>query len=502
MRMRSGSVSARSRRSVLLAVGVVLFCAAALTAGCADRLGRAAPQPVAEGEHDPAAWGAYYPAEYERWLATADKRPAGLSRYKRGFDGGVTFDKLSEYPFMAVLFNGWGFGVDYNEPRGHHYMLIDQQEADPSRVKAGGACLTCKSPYAQDLYAKDKAALFGATYAKAVGMLPAGAAQLGVSCIDCHDARTMEVRTRRWTVDAGLREMGTSQDKLQLNQRRTLVCGQCHCTYSVMKDGTRSVEVDFPWEGSAWGTITVENIIKDIETQKPRHEWVQNTTGMKLGFIRHPDFEFYTAGSPHVPSGVSCPDCHMPQTTVGNARIADHDPMSPLKYDKLPCLRCHAGRTDQQMRETVFAIQRANLVRLIDAGYRTATVAKLFELANRSLTATSGEPVYDEAAAHYRQAFYRVVYMGAENSVGFHNPAEGRRILTDASREAATADAILRKLLAAKGVKVPAEVDLQLLHYLNGRGVKKLHYHAEQNVADPSGQAQRTWPANLRALAR
>ena len=52
---------------------------------------------------------------------------------------------------MALLFNGWGFGVEYNEPRGHHYMLIDQLEIDPSRLKAGGVCLTCKTPYAPKL---------------------------------------------------------------------------------------------------------------------------------------------------------------------------------------------------------------------------------------------------------------------------------------------------------------------------------------------------------------
>ena len=52
---------------------------------------------------------------------------------------------------MALLFNGWGFGVEYNEIRGHYYMLIDQLEIDPSRLKAGGVCLTCKTPYAPKL---------------------------------------------------------------------------------------------------------------------------------------------------------------------------------------------------------------------------------------------------------------------------------------------------------------------------------------------------------------
>jgi len=41
-----------------------------------------------------------------------------------------------------------GVCVEYNEPRGHWYMVTDQLEIDPSRIKAGGACLTCKTPYA------------------------------------------------------------------------------------------------------------------------------------------------------------------------------------------------------------------------------------------------------------------------------------------------------------------------------------------------------------------
>ena len=115
------------------------------------------PEPVktgtiADGEIDPAKWGQVYPLEYDSWLKTKDPKPAGKSRYKKGCDTDlVVYDKLSEFPYMALLFNGWGFGIEYNEPRGHHYMLIDQFEIDPSRLKAGGVCLTCKSPYAPKL---------------------------------------------------------------------------------------------------------------------------------------------------------------------------------------------------------------------------------------------------------------------------------------------------------------------------------------------------------------
>ena len=96
------------------------------------------PVKIADGEVDPAAWGKAYPLNYDSWLGTKEPRPAGKSRYKKGFDGGKVMDKLSEFPYMGLLFNGWGFGVEYNEPRGHYHMVSDQLEIDASRLKAGG----------------------------------------------------------------------------------------------------------------------------------------------------------------------------------------------------------------------------------------------------------------------------------------------------------------------------------------------------------------------------
>ena len=40
--------------------------------------------------------------------------------------------------------------------------------------------------------------------------------------------------------------------------------------------------------------------------------------------------------------------------------------------------------------------------------------------------------MYDKAKDFYEEAFYRVTYIGAENSVGFHNPTEAQRNLGDA----------------------------------------------------------------------
>ncbi len=493
---------ARARIAIvgLAALGTALLLSGS---GCGPEQRRPAGQVVPEGEHDPAVWGALYPEQYARWQATAQPRPAGKSLYKRGFDGGVMYDKLSEFPFMPLLFNGWGFGVEYNEPRGHHYMMIDQQIIDPARVKAGGGCLTCKSPYAEDLREADHARLFSATYLEAVEMIPEHHRQLGATCIDCHDNRTMQLRVRRWTAESALEEIGLPFEQMNLAQRRLIACGQCHCTYSVMKADGASVDVDFPWEGSTWGSITVENIIDRLENDPARLEWTQSVTGFRLGFIRHPDVEFYTASSVHAAMGVACADCHMPRMRVNDRVIRDHNLMSPLKQDMKACDRCHPDGAETR-RAKVLAIQERTLAQMIDAGYRVATVAKLIERANETLDFDSSavKPTFDEAAAHFRQAFYRLNYMGAENSVGFHNPAEAARILADAAAEADAAEAMLRELLASNGVAVPAELPLELRSYLDGRGEHGLRFKREHYIPDPTGNAQARWPQNHEALLK
>ena len=120
----------------------------------------------------------------------------------------MIYDKLSEYPFMALLFNGWGFGVEYNEIRGHYYMLIDQLEIDPSRLKAGGVCLTCKTPYAPKLKKEMGVNYFKDPYLDVHAKIPAQFQQMGVTCIDCHDNKTMDLKLSRWTLIKALKDMG------------------------------------------------------------------------------------------------------------------------------------------------------------------------------------------------------------------------------------------------------------------------------------------------------
>lgn len=443
---------------------------------------------IPDGTIDPVVWGKAYPEEYERWEATEQPTPEGKSKYKRGNDGGRIYDKLSEYPFMALLFNGWGMGVEYNEPRGHMHMFPDQHTVDPSRLKAGGSCLTCKTPYAQQLAEKYGASYFSMPYKDAVNLIPPEHRDLGVTCIDCHNNRDMSLRlSRGFTLGKALQKIGVNEADLTNQDKRTLVCAQCHVTYTIPKSADmKSQDVFFPWDGSKWGNISIENIIKKLRSDKSYGEWTQAVTGFKMAFIRHPEFEMFSNGSVHWMAGASCADCHMPYIRVGSKKVSDHRVMSPLKNGLKACQQCHP-QSEEWLRNQVIAIQDRAVSQYIRSGYALATVAKLFEMTHKAQASgkTIDQNLYNQAKDYYEEGFYRNLFFGAENSLGFHNPTEAMRILGDASMYAGKAEALLRQALTKAGVDVPAKIDLELPKYLNNRGEKKLMFKPEQEIKDP-----------------
>lgn len=473
----------------ILALPVFLI-AIALWSGCAPKkVERVKTAEIADGAVDPAQWGKVYPVEYDLWKKTGEPTPAGKSRYKRGYDEGEARpDKLDEFPFLALLYNGWGFGTEYREPRGHFFMVQDQLEVDPGRIKAGGSCLTCKTPYAPVLQKQMGRDYFAKPYAEVHAKIPKEHQTLGVSCIDCHNNRDMSLKiSRGFTLGKALETIGVDEKKLTQQEMRTLVCAQCHVTYSISKDAQmKSTDVFFPWEGSTMGNITIENIIKKLRNNPPSKEWTQSVTGFRLAFIRHPEFELFSNNSVHWKAGVACSDCHMPYTKVGSRKVSDHRVMSPLKNDLKACQQCHA-ESPEWLRNQVFTIQDRTMSLFIRSGYATATVAKLFEMANRAEAGGKqiDRTLYDQAKNHYEEAFYRVIYIGAENSVGFHNPTEAMRILGDAASQAGKAEGLLRQALAKAGIAVPVKVDLELAKYVNNRGAKKLMFKPEHEIKDP-----------------
>ena len=447
------------------------------------------PVKIADGDIDPTNWGKAFPIHYDLWKKTEEPTEAGKSKYKRGFDADkIIYDKLSEFPFMALLFNGWGFGIEYNEPRGHAYMVIDQIDIDAGRVKAGGVCLTCKSPYAPKLEKELGIDYYKMPFKDALAQIPEEYRELGVACIDCHNNRDMSLTiSRGFTLNAALKDMGIDPGKLTRQEMRTIICAQCHVTYNIPKDqDMKSVGVYFPWQGSTMGNISVENIIKKIRSDQTVLEWKQNVTGYKMPFIRHPEYELFSYNSIHYKAGAACADCHMPYTKVGAYKVSNHRVTSPLKTDLRACVQCHA-ESAEWLRAQVESIQDRTVSLMIRSGYATAAVAKLLEKVHAAQIAgkTIDAILYDKAKDYYMEAFLRLNFIGAENSVGFHNPAEALRVLGDSLAFAGKSEALLRQALAKAGVDVPIKVDLELSKYLEGRGEKKLGFNPKVEIKDP-----------------
>ena len=280
----------------------------------------------------------------------------------------------------------------------------------------------------------------------------------------------------------------TEADVEIILQRAREVCAQCHVTYTMPKNAQmKTTDVLFPWSGSQWGNISVENIIATIKSDPTYKEWTQSVTGFKLGFVRHPEFEFFSKDSPHWQAGLSCADCHMPSTDAADQTISDHRIMSPLKNDLTACADCHTEEPNS-LREMVLAIQDNTATVMINTGYALAGVAKLF--LSWLITAPQQKPLQPLLSISRQKRptnrlFYRLMFIQNENSTGFHNPPEATRILNDTQKYTNTAERLLREAIITSGITIPEIVDLELDQYLYNRGDKKLNFNHDMEIVLP-----------------
>jgi nitrite reductase (cytochrome c-552) len=151
--------------------------------------------------------------------------------------------------------------------------------------------------------------------------------------------------------------------------------------------------------------------------------------------IQHPEYEMYTADSTHFRAGVACADCHMPYRRDGAAKFSTHDVQSPLLRAETACGACHTDvtyvtdrvkRLQDQVHETLIATE-------------DAIIAAIGAIKAAAADPNADATLLDEARALHREAQLRWDFVAAENSMGFHNPAEALRILaraTDLARQA------------------------------------------------------------------
>ncbi|MGD0201462.1 MAG: ammonia-forming cytochrome c nitrite reductase subunit c552 [Bryobacteraceae bacterium] len=378
---------------------------------------------ITEDTVEPAEWGRNFPREFESFQRTREMQATK-------YGGSVPFSHLERDPRLVRIFAGYAFALDYREDRGHAYSLRDQDET--RRVKERpqpGSCLQC---HASVLPAYRKAG--GGDLMRGfeiVSSLPWKEARKlvdhPIGCLECHAPATMQLRVTRPAFLIGIRALKKAQGvenydpntMASRQEMRTYVCAQCHVEYYF--PGEHKI-VAYPWARG----IRVEQI-EAYYDQIGFSDWRHAETGAAVLKAQHPDFETWSQGA-HARAGVACADCHMPFVRQGAMKVSDHHVRSPLLNVDRACLACHPW-TPEEMKARVDAIQDRHAALLSRA--EDALIALIDEI-QAARAAGAGEPALESALKLHRRAQWRVDFVNAENSMGFHAPQESARILAEA----------------------------------------------------------------------
>jgi nitrite reductase (cytochrome c-552) len=401
-------------RLVLLGVAVAVSATVLLLSNITERK-REARDPfvevvrLTENTVDPAEWGKNFPREYDGF-----KRTAEMQSTKYG--GSVPFSHLEKDPRLKRIFAGYAFALEYNEDRGHAYSLQDQDRSRRVRERPQpGSCLQCHASILPAYRRLGFEAVCAMPYAEARKLV-----DHPIACLDCHDPKTMQLRVTRPAFLTAIKALKESQGVENYDpntmashqEMRTYVCGQCHVEYYFA--GPHKI-VTYPW---ARGLK-----MDDIEAYYDAagfSDWTHAETGAPVLKAQHPEFETWSQGI-HARAGVACADCHMPYVRQGAMKISDHHIRSPLLDVERACLVCHPGSA-AEMKARAEAIQDRHAALLSRA--EDALVALIDDIQRTHATGAALEL--------QRKAQWRVDFVNAENSMGFHAPQESARILAEA----------------------------------------------------------------------
>lgn len=377
-----------------------------------------------ESSTDPTEWAKNYPREYDSYRRTAD---TDRTRY----GGSEAISKLDESPVWRRIFAGYPFGVDYREERGHAYSLQDQKETlRTKQFKQYGACLHCHAGGMKHVYETLGKGDLHAGFAK-VNAMPIEEAwqyvQHPVTCIDCHDPKTQELRITRPAFLNAVKELKRLEGIADYNpntmatrqEMRTFVCAQCHVEYYFK--GPEKFLI-YPWSKG----LKAEQIEAHYD-EIGHNDWIHAETGAPVLKAQHPEFELWSQGI-HAKSGVACADCHMPYKREGALKVTDHHIRSPLLNVSRACLTCHRF-TEREMLDRAESIQERTRT-LMDRA-EVALISLLDDIVVAKKQGVSAETL-KPALDLQRKAQWRLDFVSAENSMGFHAPHESLRLLAEA----------------------------------------------------------------------
>ena len=248
----------------------------------------------------------------------------------------------------------------------------------------------------------------------------------------------------RWRQGDRARPYDPNRDASR-QEMRSFVCGQCHVEYYCGPKLT----LFFPWANG----LRVEQIEAAYDGVRfpdgeRFYDWQHAETGAHVLKAQHPEFETWSQGV-HARAGVACADCHMPYLREGAQKVSDHWVRSPLLNVPRACQTCHPV-AEAELLARVATIQDRTHALMARA---SVALTDMLDAIVAAREAGADDAQLRDALELQRQAQWRLDFVNAENSMGFHAPQETARILAesiDYARQAQIRAAAARPDAAAR----------------------------------------------------
>jgi nitrite reductase (cytochrome c-552) len=446
---------------------------------------------VNEDTTDPAAWGVNWSRQYDDY-----KRTAEPTKTRFGGSESLPAEKAKAFPWLPRMFAGYAFAIDYRDRRGHAYMLQDQEQTKRvTERKQPGACLQCHAsvmPTYRRLGGGDAFKGFEALGKLSYSEAHAEVVRTGssnpvaggtvasfkhvegahpVSCVDCHDPKSMALRVTRPGFIRGIQALAAGPAPMphlesierwrkgsratpydpnvdgSRQEMRSFVCGQCHVEYYCGPKTT----LFYPWGNG----LKVEQIEAYYDAYKfpdghQFYDWSHADTGANVLKAQHPEFETWSQGI-HARSGVACADCHMAFKREGAMKVSDHWVRSPLLNTSRACQVCHPY-SETEIEARVGAIQERTHALL---NRSAAALTDMLDAVSAARRQGAADAQLAPVLALHRKAQWRLDFVAAENSMGFHAPQETARVLAEAIDYARQAELAAKAIVAARPAPTP-----------------------------------------------
>jgi nitrite reductase (cytochrome c-552) len=129
----------------------------------------------------------------------------------------------------------------------------------------------------------------------------------------------------------------------------------------------------------------------------------------------------------------------MPYMREGASKVSDHWVRSPLLNVNRACQTCHRA-SEEEMKARVDVIQQRNYDLLQRGG---AAIVDLIDALVAAKANGTPPDVLDKARKLQQKAQWRLDFIAAENSMGFHAPQEAAKVLGEAADYARQGQVVL-----------------------------------------------------------